>query len=444
MKTELVKYIDDPASADVPQQKLLEGHDQVKHSLVLSSSIEDCRGDQELESLTNLDMAIDYIEKASAERLSETIIQSEALRVYLCQAKKSLLLQNYAVEVNLRAKWQLAEWLKQQPKNRGAVAPLQPRVPTLRELGFEKTKACRIRKIGNIPKEVLVQCIAEEKDSADGLTTAGVLERAKKVKEANDRKAEDERLKNAPTYQTKLEIKPILGDCIEVMKTMVANSIDLCITDPPYGKKWVHLYILMYAELFRLLKPGAVLAVYASDYWFNVVFPPALKYFQYFYLFHCVNTQGHASIHPRQIFAGAKTIMLFSKGTPEKIGWVNNVFNFGRKEKNHRSDNWEQSIEDAMILIDTYSNVKGTLLDPFMGSGTVLAAAKGLGRNCIGIDKEPEHLETAKRRVDTTKEGSLFGYLKQIKEEQRQKQLKQKGKRNDKFIYKNVVRQSST
>lgn len=41
----------------------------------------------------------------------------------------------------------------------------------------------------------------------------------------------------------------------------------------------------------------------------------------------------------------------------------------------------------------------GTVLDPFVGSGTVAMVAKGLGRRAIGIDLNPEYLAMAVRRI---------------------------------------------
>jgi len=44
----------------------------------------------------------------------------------------------------------------------------------------------------------------------------------------------------------------------------------------------------------------------------------------------------------------------------------------------------------------------GTCLDPFMGSGTTGVAAKNLGFEFIGIEREAEYIEIAERRIEAT------------------------------------------
>jgi DNA modification methylase len=55
--------------------------------------------------------------------------------------------------------------------------------------------------------------------------------------------------------------------------------------------------------------------------------------------------------------------------------------------------------EFASELIDAYSAEGETILDPFMGSGTTGMACALLGRQFIGIEREPKYFDLAKRRI---------------------------------------------
>lgn len=63
-------------------------------------------------------------------------------------------------------------------------------------------------------------------------------------------------------------------------------------------------------------------------------------------------------------------------------------------------DHPTQKPEKLMLLcVQDYTDAGDTVLDPFMGSGTTLVAAKNLGRKSIGIEIEEKYCEIAAKRL---------------------------------------------
>jgi len=61
-----------------------------------------------------------------------------------------------------------------------------------------------------------------------------------------------------------------LGDCLEILKTIKSESVDLVLTDPPYGTtacKWDSIipFEPMWGELNRIKKEKAVIALFGSE-----------------------------------------------------------------------------------------------------------------------------------------------------------------------------------
>ena len=94
-----------------------------------------------------------------------------------------------------------------------------------------------------------------------------------------------------------------------------------------------------------------------------------------------------------------------SKGVPTiHDKGCGNVLQFSRQEPvDHPSPKPPGLMER---LIEVVTPPGGMVLDPFMGSGTTLLAAKALGCKAIGVEIEERYCEVAARRLA---QGSLFG-----------------------------------
>jgi DNA modification methylase len=264
------------------------------------------------------------------------------------------------------------------------------------------------------------------------------------------------------------ENKIILGDCIEVMKKIPSNSIDLIFADPPY-------FMQLQGDLYRpdQSKVGAV-----NDEWDK--FSSFLEYdkFTKDWLKECyriLKDNGSfwtiGSYH--NIFRVGKEMqdigfwilndvvwikhnpMPNFKGTRfnnahETLVWAtknkNSKYTFHYKSMKSFNDDvqmrsdWylpicqgEERLKDGMgvkvhttqkplellfrILIST-SNENDIVLDPFSGTATTAAAAKRLGRKYIGIEKDKNYIKHSEDRLSKIKklDQSLLEYKIEIKE----------------------------
>lgn len=83
----------------------------------------------------------------------------------------------------------------------------------------------------------------------------------------------------------------------------------------------------------------------------------------------------------------------------EFMAWTNGVWAFKGESKRKIGHPAPFPVELPKRCIKLFSFVGDTVLDPFMGSGTTVVAAKQNNRKGIGIDKELDYCELAMRRV---------------------------------------------
>lgn len=179
------------------------------------------------------------------------------------------------------------------------------------------------------------------------------------------------------------------GDCREVLPTIQAGSVDLVLTDPPYPKVFC---------VPPVMRESASLLTYLGHYQLPRVVLALQRHLRYHWLCIQPNASGiNPIMHGFGVKVNFKPVLWFVKGKHPRRNILDD--NLGRlsRDWSKRLHGWAQPIAPQPIL--KLSDDGGVLLDPFMGSGTTLRAAKDLGRRAIGIEIEERYCEIAANRL---------------------------------------------
>jgi len=245
----------------------------------------------------------------------------------------------------------------------------------------------------------------------------------------------------------------IQGDCLEVMRGMAENSIDLTVTSPPYDNLRTYNGFTfdfegIAKELYRVTKQGGVVvwvvgdatikgsetgtsfkqALYFKEIGFNLhdtMFwlkrnfsnPSRNRYhqiFEYMFIFSKGKPKTFNPIKDKKnkylTCVGKNTmrkvngdLVEIKKGIGNEWGMRTNVWNMNTvgqemmcKRPPHPAMFPEKLAEDHIL---SWSNEGDIVLDPMAGSGTTLKMAKKNNRNYIGIEISPEYIDIINNRL---------------------------------------------
>ncbi len=92
-------------------------------------------------------------------------------------------------------------------------------------------------------------------------------------------------------------MKLINGDCLEKMKDIPDSSIDMVLTDPPYGTtacKWDSVISLepMWKQLKRIVKPNSAIVMTASQPFTTILISSNIKMFKYCWIWEKTQATG--------------------------------------------------------------------------------------------------------------------------------------------------------
>ena len=231
------------------------------------------------------------------------------------------------------------------------------------------------------------------------------------------------------------------GDCLEIMPSIPDKSIDMILCDLPYGTtacKWDSVidFTLLWKQYNRVAKDNAAIVLFSSQPFTSTLIGSNILNFKYCWVWDKVTARGHlvAKYRPMQqtedivVFSKGKhnyypimierpkdkwkvskefkkTDIIKSTGETEyktyKHWFPKNVLQFSNA--NATNDKplhpTQKPVELMEYLIKTYTNDGETVLDNCMGSGTTGVACRNLNRNFIGIEKDKNYFEIAKKRI---------------------------------------------
>lgn len=232
------------------------------------------------------------------------------------------------------------------------------------------------------------------------------------------------------------------GDCLECMKDIPTNSVDMILTDLPYGTTMCHWDSVidlekMWEQYLRVSKENAAIILTAAQPFTSALVMSNPGLFRYDLVWEKGNATGffnaklmplraHESIlvfykklptfnpqkttgHPlktakKKIVKSdcyGKDISLPSYASTERYPRSVQFFSSDKQRGNfHPTQKPEKLME---WLIKSYTNETETVLDSCMGSGTTGVACVNLGRKFIGIELDEGYFEIAKNRIESAK-----------------------------------------
>lgn len=234
------------------------------------------------------------------------------------------------------------------------------------------------------------------------------------------------------------------GRCEDVLLGIQDQSIDLILSDPPYGLTNLSWDVpadwpALWPELYRVSTPKALQVLFSQQPFTTDLINSNRKRFRYELIWPKTMPTGFLDANRRPLRAH-ENVLVFGQefeGTtynPQKIPCkperehrdprrileaghygktamrlnteiiterhpTSVLPNFSNGHGGKSGHETTKPLDLVSWIILTYSNPGDLVLDPFLGSGSTSDACKRLGRRCIGIERREEPLQVARRRL---------------------------------------------
>ena len=264
----------------------------------------------------------------------------------------------------------------------------------------------------------------------------------------------------------------ICGDCLDVMRGMGDNEVDMILCDLPYGTTaciWDTIipFEPLWKQYKRIIKENGAIVLFGSepfssrlrmsnikDYKYDLVWVKTcktgfynakrapLRKHEMISIFYTkqptynpqMNTTkrkdigrrrgnsgnmpsakpsnwGKASLKTAESYRWVETGLRYPDDVLEFPNWNGALFGDNTNATKHPT---QKPVALFEYLIRTYTNEGDVVLDNCIGSGTTAIACINTGRNFIGIEKDPEYFRMAQDRINKVKpQQKLFSFIKE-------------------------------
>ena len=246
----------------------------------------------------------------------------------------------------------------------------------------------------------------------------------------------------------------LLGDCVDVLERVTDSSVDMVLTDMPYGTTrlpWDSLIPLpaLWAHFTRIVKPRGAIVLTANQPFTSTLIASNFPMYRYSWIWRKTASTGFLNSRFRPLL-GYEDVCVFSRAKAgagarkgeEMLYFPQGLVEINRKQRNrHRGkhihdtknvgganvlnsgseyvtrfrgyptnvlefDNDKPQLVPTQkpvalfeYLVRTYTKTGDTVLDACMGSGTTPVACLNAGRHYIGIELDPDTHAIATQRV---------------------------------------------
>lgn len=241
----------------------------------------------------------------------------------------------------------------------------------------------------------------------------------------------------------------MLGDCLEMMAEIEDGSVDMVLTDPPYGTtacRWdaVIPFEPMWAGVKRVLKKNGAVVFTASQPFTSALVMSNPSMFHQALVWYKNKPSGHLNAKRRHL-TSHEDVLVFAAASPtyHPQKWQSRPANAATKTKptevygaqvptsyaGGNTDRYPLSVLSFNVvnndgtgegrhhptqkpvalmeyLIKTYTNEGEVVLDFTMGSGTTGVACMNTGRRFIGIERDEGYFDIAEKRIMEAKDGA--------------------------------------